>query len=64
MLFRSVAEEWQLLASRGSDFHAPGESRVELGALPDLPGRCTALWTLWADRLRRLDADPVAAAAA
>lgn len=52
--YAATAEEFGLLASRGCDFHAPGESRVEPGALPDLPGRCTALWTLWAERLRGL----------
>jgi 3',5'-nucleoside bisphosphate phosphatase len=62
--YAAVAEEWGLLASRGSDFHAPGESRVELGTLPDLPGRCTALWTLWAERLGQLDTNPILASAA
>ena len=52
--YAATAAEFGLLASRGSDFHAPGESRVELGSLPDLPGRCTAVWTLWADRLDHL----------
>ncbi|MBT9596590.1 MAG: PHP domain-containing protein [Vitreoscilla sp.] len=49
--YADMALEFGLLASRGSDFHAPGESRVPLGSLPDLPGKVTPLWSLWADRL-------------
>jgi predicted metal-dependent phosphoesterase TrpH len=45
IVYADVALEHGLLASRGSDFHAPGESRTELGALPDLPGRLTPVWT-------------------
>lgn len=52
--YAAMADEFGLLASRGSDFHAPEESRVALGALPDLPGRCTPVWSLWADRLQHL----------
>lgn len=49
--YADMALEFDLLASRGSDFHAPCESRTPLGALPDLPGRVTPLWSLWADSL-------------
>jgi hypothetical protein len=51
--YADVALEYGLLASRGSDFHAPGESRTELGALPDLPGRLTPVWTALQDRIHR-----------
>ncbi|MBI3156411.1 MAG: PHP domain-containing protein [Burkholderiales bacterium] len=51
--YADMAIEFGLLASRGSDFHAPGESRTELGALPDLPGRLTPVWEALADRVRR-----------
>jgi predicted metal-dependent phosphoesterase TrpH len=47
------AVEFGLLASRGSDFHAPGESRTELGDLPDLPGRLTPVWEALAGRIQR-----------
>ena len=43
--FTEVALEFGLHASRGSDFHAPGESRTELGQLPDLPGQLTPVWS-------------------
>jgi predicted metal-dependent phosphoesterase TrpH len=43
--YANVALEFGLLASRGSDFHSPGESHTELGALPDLPGRLTPVWS-------------------
>lgn len=51
--YADMAIEFGLLASRGSDFHAPGESRTELGALPDLPGRLTPVWEALADRVQR-----------
>jgi predicted metal-dependent phosphoesterase TrpH len=45
--FAKVAQEFGLLASRGSDFHAPDESRVELGSLPPLPESLVPLWHDW-----------------
>lgn len=49
----ALALEFGLLASRGSDFHAPGESRTELGSLPDLPGELTPVWQALAHRIER-----------
>ncbi len=37
-----------LKASRGSDFHGPKESRVNLGELPNLPDGCVPIWDNWA----------------
>lgn len=56
-----LAREFGLKASRGSDFHSPTESRIDLGQLPDLPGVLTPLWSDWAvaraaDEQRRLAA--------
>lgn len=42
--FAALAREFGLLASRGSDFHGPGESRVDLGALPPLPDGLEPAW--------------------
>jgi predicted metal-dependent phosphoesterase TrpH len=56
--YAAMAGEFKLLASRGSDFHAPGESRVEPGGLPDLPGQVTPIWSLWHDRLQGLPQQP------
>ncbi len=42
--YAGVALEYGLLASRGSDFHSPGESHTDLGALPALPGTLTPVW--------------------
>ena len=50
--YADTAIEFELLASRGSDFHAPGESRAELGRLPDLPGRLTPVWQALAERVQ------------
>jgi predicted metal-dependent phosphoesterase TrpH len=55
--YAAMANEFDLLASRGSDFHAQGESRVGLGALADLPSAARPIWSLWADRLAHLPAD-------
>jgi hypothetical protein len=48
-----MAQEFQLYASRGSDFHSPDESHTDLGTLPDLPGRLTPVWEALAPRVRR-----------
>jgi hypothetical protein len=42
-----LAKEFGLTASRGSDFHGPGESRTELGALPLMPPGVTPVWQSW-----------------
>ena len=46
-LFARHAVEFGLLASRGSDFHGPGESFFEPGRLPDLPPTCKPVWHDW-----------------
>lgn len=51
--YADTAEEFGLLASRGSDFHDPGESRTDLGALPWLPGRLSPVWEALAERIER-----------
>lgn len=43
--YAHLARQYGLLASRGSDFHGPGESWVDLGRLPDLPPDLTPVWT-------------------
>jgi len=54
--YGDTALEFGLLASRGSDFHSPGESRTELGSLPDLPGALTPVWQALAHRVHRATA--------
>lgn len=53
--YADIADEFGLLASRGSDFHSPQESRTDLGTLPDLPGRLTPVWEALAPRIQGLD---------
>ena len=48
-----MALEFDLLASRGSDFHSPGESRTDLGSLPPLPARLTPVWQALEQRVQR-----------
>jgi predicted metal-dependent phosphoesterase TrpH len=43
--FSAIAREFGFLASRGSDFHGPGESWMDLGKLPDLPEDMTPVWS-------------------
>ena len=42
-----LAREFGLLASRGSDFHGPGESRIDLGMLPNLAADLKPVWHDW-----------------
>jgi len=51
--YADMALEFDLLASRGSDFHCPQESRIDLGTLPDLPGRVTPVWEALQSRVQR-----------
>lgn len=48
--------ELGLLASRGSDFHAPAESRFDLGKLPRLPASVTPVWHDWPEALAAVEA--------
>lgn len=50
--YGEMALEFDLLASRGSDFHSPAESRTDLGSLPDLPGSLTPVWQALAERVQ------------
>lgn len=50
--YAETALEFGLAASRGSDFHSPTESRIDLGTLPLLPGQLTPVWELLADRIQ------------
>ena len=51
--YADMALEFGLLASRGSDFHSPDESHTDLGALPDLPGQLTPVWSALQHRVQR-----------
>lgn len=42
--FAQACQEFDLQASCGSDFHAPGETWCEPGVLPDLPYNCRPVW--------------------
>ncbi len=52
--YADLAREFKLFASRGSDFHDPAESRVDLGDLPDLPGTLEPVWQALAARIQGL----------
>jgi predicted metal-dependent phosphoesterase TrpH len=45
--YAEVARRYGFLASRGTDFHAPGEARVEFDKLPPLPAGLTPVWHDW-----------------
>ena len=50
--YADTALEFNLAASRGSDFHSPDESHTDLGTLPWLPGQLTPVWELLSDRIQ------------
>ena len=50
--YAAVAKEFGMAASRGSDFHSPDESRIDLGTLPMLPGDLMPVWELVKDRIQ------------
>jgi predicted metal-dependent phosphoesterase TrpH len=45
--YAELARRYGFLASRGTDFHAPGEARVEFDKLPPLPAGVTPVWHDW-----------------
>ena len=51
VIYAGMAKEFKLTASKGSDFHSPDESRIDLGTLPDLVGSLTPVWELLEDRI-------------
>ncbi|PUE16790.1 3',5'-nucleoside bisphosphate phosphatase [Limnohabitans sp. MMS-10A-178] len=50
--YAETALEFDLAASRGSDFHSPDESHTDLGTLPWLPGQLKPVWELLSDRIQ------------
>jgi len=51
--YADTALEFDLLASRGSDFHSPTESHTDLGKLDYLPGRLTPVWQALETRIHQ-----------
>lgn len=49
--YAELAREFGLVASRGSDFHSPDESHIDLGKLPPLPEGLTPVWSLLTQRV-------------
>jgi hypothetical protein len=50
--YGEAAREFGLAASRGSDFHGPGESHTDLGQLPPLAAGLVPVWDLLAARVQ------------
>lgn len=50
--YADKALEFGFAASRGSDFHSPDESHMDLGKLPLLPGSLTPVWELLEHRVQ------------
>lgn len=49
--YAGIAQEFGLLASRGSDFHSPDESHTDLGKLPPLPEGLAPVWSVLSARV-------------
>jgi len=45
--YGKIAKQYGFLASRGSDFHDPSESHIDLGNLPLLPEHLTPVWSMF-----------------
>lgn len=45
--FEHIARHYGLFASRGSDFHGPGEGNSDFGELPHLPPSLQPVWHDW-----------------
>lgn len=41
------AQQYELLASAGSDYHGPAQGANELGRMPGLPATCIPVWQGW-----------------
>ena len=46
-IYSKAAEHYGFMASRGSDFHDPHESYIDLGKLPHLPEHLTPVWSVF-----------------
>ena len=46
-MFAALAVQQGFLASRGSDFHSPGEGSADFGKLPPLAGHLAPVWHDW-----------------
>ena len=46
-VYAELSRRYGFLASRGTDFHAPGESRADFALLPPLPSNVTPVWHDW-----------------
>jgi 3',5'-nucleoside bisphosphate phosphatase len=45
--YATIAHRFGLKSSRGSDYHGPGLSYVQMGGMPDLPTGCVPIWQDW-----------------
>jgi predicted metal-dependent phosphoesterase TrpH len=55
--FADLARAFSLKASRGADFHAPGEG-IDIGCLPPLPYFCQPIWHGWPELAAHLSPSP------
>jgi predicted metal-dependent phosphoesterase TrpH len=51
-VYADLALAHGFLASRGSDFHSPDESHIDLGTLPPLPAKLTPVWEALPERVQ------------
>lgn len=47
--YQRLSVDLGLMASRGSDFHSPTESRCDVGRAPPLPDGTAPVWSEWTD---------------
>jgi len=51
--YAETAREFELLASCGSDFHSPDESRIDLGGVAPLPAGLAPVWSVLEERIAK-----------
>ena len=56
--FARLALEFEFAASRGSDFHGPEGSRIDLGCMPSLPDDQKPVWHDWSLLVRVAQTTP------
>ncbi len=55
--YADLARAFGLKASRGADFHAPGEG-IDIGRLPALPHYCRPVWQGWSELAQHFSFSP------
>jgi len=45
--YTKIANKYDFLVSRGSDFHSPEDAEIDIGKLPPMPKASKPVWEAW-----------------